>query len=116
MGRLPRWVSIEFIAKVRAAVATRPDAAGSSLVRVVPSVGVECLDCNGEEGMGEDCGVNVVPEEGVGRVGADGYIVEAGSDDVGEAEVSYVVDDCVEEIERVQVGDVDSWIEILEEK
>ena len=78
-------------------------------------MGVECLDCDGEEGMGEDCGVDVVPEEGVGLVGA--YCgCEAGVDDVGEAEVRCVFDDCVEEIERVQVGDVDSWIEVLEEQ
>ena len=65
--------------------------------------------------MGEDCGVDVVPEEGVGLVGA--YCgCEAGVDDVGEAEVRCVVDDCVEEIERVQVGDMDSWIEVLEEQ
>jgi hypothetical protein len=78
-------------------------------------VGVECLDGDGEEGMGEDGGVDVIPEEGMGGVGTDDG-GEAGVDDVGEAEVGGVINNGLEEIERVQVRDVDPRIELLEEQ
>ena len=80
-------------------------------------MGVEGLGGYGDEGVAEGGWVDVVPEEEVGGVHAEaqGDLVEAGLDDLGEGEMRWVVDDDgVEEIEVVEAGDVIAGEEHLE--
>jgi hypothetical protein len=80
-------------------------------------VGVEGFGGYGDEGVAEGGCVDVVPEEEVGWVAAEGQrdLVEAVLDDLGEGEVGWVVDDDgVEEIEVVEARDVIAGEEHLE--